>query len=97
MMPRAFLLPREGDLSSEPQLASLAVLEVAANVTILALSAQYPELASPEVDLREPGELCAALDLIDLAGALHLTIARYRRALAIRHQRLRQEQEQIPF
>jgi len=97
MMPRAFLLPRAEHLSPEPQLASLAVLEVTANITILALAAEYPELASPEVDLRDPSELRAVADLIELARDLDLTIARYRRAVVERHQRLREEQERDLF
>lgn len=96
-MPRAFLLPRAEHLSAEPQLASLAVLETAANVAILALGAEYPELASDDVDLRDPPELRAAVDLIEIARALDLTIGRYRRDLAERHEREREEDGLLPF
>lgn len=96
-MPRAFLLPRAEHLSAEPQLASLAVLQTAANVAILALGAEYPELACGDVDLREPLELRAAVDLIDLTRAVDAAIARYRRALAERHEREREEDDLLPF
>jgi hypothetical protein len=96
-MPRAFLLPRVEHLVAEPQLASLAVLETAATIAVLALGAEYPELASDDVDLREPPELRAAIDLIERAHALDLTITRYRRALAERHEREREEDELLPF
>lgn len=95
-MARAFVLPRAQHLSAEPQLASLAVLEAAANVAILALVAEYPELAD-DVDEREPLELCAAVDLIELARAVDGGIARYRLALATRHQREREEDDLLPF
>lgn len=95
-MSHAFLLPPADHLSSEPQLASLAVLEAAANVTILALAAEYPELAS-DVDLREPIELQAAGDLIELARAIALTITRYRRVLVERLAREREQDELLPF
>jgi len=96
-MPRAFLLPRVEHLSAEPQLASLAVLETAANVAILALAAEYPELASDDVDLREPPELGPAVDIIELARAIDMSIARYTRALAARLEREREEDELLPF
>jgi len=96
-MPRAFLLPRVEHLSAEPQLASLAVLETAANVAILALGAEYPELASDDVDLRDPPELGVAVDILELAHAVDVTIARYRRAVAARHEREREEEELLPF
>ena len=96
-MPRAFLLPRVEHLSAEPQLASLAILETAANVAILALAAEYPELASDDVDLREPPELGPAVDIIELALAVDRTIARYRCAVAERYEREREEDELLPF
>ena len=96
-MPRAFLLPRVEHLSAEPQLASLAILETAANVAILALAAEYPELASDDVDLREPPELGPAVDIIELALAVDRTIARYRYAVAERYEREREEDELLPF
>jgi len=96
-MPRAFRLPRVEHLSAEPQLASLAVLETATNVAILALGAEYPELASIDVGLREPLELRAAVDIIELARAVAISIGRYRRALAQRHEREREEDKLLPF
>lgn len=95
-MHRAFRLPRVEHLTAEPQLASLAVLEMAANVAILALGAEYPELAS-NVDHSKPLELRAVVDLIELARAIHLTITRYRRDLAERHECERDESDLLPF
>jgi hypothetical protein len=96
-MPRAIHLPRAETLSAEPQLASLAVLETAANLAILALVAEYPELASDDSELREPLELRATVDLIELARAVDAAVARYRCALAVRHDREREEGELLPF
>lgn len=96
-MPRALLLPRADHLCAEPQLATLAVLETTANVAILVLGAEYPELAVPDVDLLEPRELHAAADLIQLARQLDVAIARYRRDLAVRHERERDEDDLLPF
>jgi hypothetical protein len=96
-MARAFLLPRVEHLSAEPQLAALAVLETAASVAILALGAEYPELASEHVDWGEPLELRAAVDLVALAHELDAVIARYRRALAERHERAREQTDLLPF
>jgi hypothetical protein len=96
-MPRGFVLPRIEHLSVEPQLASLAVLETVANVAILALAAEYPELASSDAHPRDPPELDVAVDLIELARAVDITIARYRRAVAQRREREREEAELLPF
>jgi hypothetical protein len=93
-MPRAFLLPRVEHLAAEPQLASLAVLETAANIAILALGAEYPELACRDVDLRGPPEIRAAVDLVELARDLDAAIARYRRALVVARER---ETDLLPF
>ncbi len=84
-------LPRVELLSAEPQLASLAVLETAANVAILALGAEYPELAADDVARRERDlpELRPVADVIELARAVNVTIARYRRELALRIERQR--------
>jgi hypothetical protein len=96
-MPRAFLRPRAEHLSAEPQLAALAVLETAANVAILALGAEYPELGLLEVDPHDPIELPAAADLIARARELDVAIARYRRDLAERHEYERDEDDLLPF
>lgn len=96
-MPRAFLLPRAEHLSAEPQLAALAVLETAANVAILALVAEYPELALLEVDPHDPIELRAAANLIERARDLDTAIARYRRDLAERKECERDEDVLLPF
>lgn len=98
MTPRAFLLPRVEHLADEPQLASLAVLETVASIAALALGAVYPELAlGPEALSRAPPDLAAAADLIELARAVLDTSRRYRRALALRQQRERDDANQLPF
>jgi hypothetical protein len=89
----ALRLPRIEQLSVEPQLASLAVLETAANVAVLALAAEHPELGGDD-DQRDDDELRTALDLVELARAIGITIVRYRRALA---ERQRSEQQLLPF
>lgn len=93
-MPRAFMLPRVEHLSAEPQLASLAVLETAASIAILALGAEYPELAYRDVALHDPPEIRAALDLVELARGLDAAITRYRRALAEAREN---ESDLLPF
>lgn len=72
--------PSFEQLSAAPELATLAVLETAATMAILALGTEYPELATDNFDQREPG-LRAAIELIRLARAIDLAIARYRRTL----------------
>jgi len=88
--------PSFEQLSAAPELATLAVLETAASMAILALGAEYPELASDSVDRREP-DLRAAIELIKLARAVDLAIARYRCAIAVRREREREEGELLPF
>jgi hypothetical protein len=88
--------PSFEQLSAAPELAILAVLETAASMAILALGAEYPELASDNFDRREP-DLRAAVELIKLARAIDLAIARYRRALSSRHEREREEADLLPF
>ena len=88
--------PSFQQLSAAPELATLAVLETAAIMATLALGAVYPELASDNFDRRKP-DLRAAIELIKLARALDLAITRYQRALAVRHEREREEDELLPF
>lgn len=99
-MARAFAPLRVERLSAEPQLASLAILESAADVAVVALAAEYPELASDH-DLtnyeRELPELRSAIDVIELARALVVTITRYKRDIAARHERDRRQSDLLPF
>lgn len=88
--------PSFEQLSDAPELATIAVLETAATMAILAVGAEYPELASDHVDRRRP-DLRAAIELIKLGRALDLAIARYRRAVAERHDREREEAKLLPF
>ena len=88
--------PSFEQFSAAPELATLAVLETAAIMATLALGAEYPELGTDNFDRREP-DLRAAVELIKLARAIDLAIARYRRALTTRHERERREGELLPF
>ena len=80
-------------LGSAPELAVLAVLEVAASTAVLALAAVYPELQ----DIPDPADSTAAtraaLSVIEHARALGGVLARYRRALL----RQRQRDDLLPF
>lgn len=93
----AVLLPRIEHISAEPQLAALTVLECAVNMAIIALGAEYPELALLEADPHAPFELLAVADLIARAQDLDAALARYRRDLADRHDCERHENERLPF
>jgi len=91
---RGLRLPSVDQLSSEPQLAALAVLETAASIAVIALAAEHPELGGDDDIQRDHDELRTALDLIELARALGITIVRYRRAVA---ESRRDEQRRLPF
>jgi hypothetical protein len=69
-----------------PELAALAVLEVAADTAVLALAAVHPELHDLD-DLDDYPDLRAALDLIDTARAVAGCINRYRLALVLAQER----------
>lgn len=71
-------------LAARPELASLAVLQTAVHVSIVALDLAWPELHGDPPFSREP---LAALEVIQLAQALSLALRRYRFALAIRDRR----------
>lgn len=77
-----------------PELASLAVLEVAAATAILALAAVHPEMQDGDrdpVDESEP--LRAAVAVIELARDLRITLDRYRLAL----RRAARRDDDLPF
>ena len=97
MTAHAVLLPPIEHISAEPQLAALTVLECAVNMAIVALGAEYPELALIEVDPYGPFELLAVADLITRAQDLDAALARYRRDLAERHSCERHDNERLPF
>ena len=68
-------------LGAAPELASLALLEAALEVTSAALVAAQPELLRPD-DVKPSTESAAvALTLIEQAQALRRTVNRYRIAL----------------
>lgn len=87
---RRFTLTAE-QLAAAPELAVLAVLEVALRAAILALVAAWPELNDLDDDpLDEPR---AALELVERARDLGAAVNRYRLALATAHGR----QDDLPF
>ena len=78
--------PSVEELWVAPELAALAVLEVAADTAILALAAVYPELQ--ELDKRDDyPEIRRALDIIDTACAVAACVNRYRLALVVAQER----------
>ena len=68
-------------LAAAPELAILAVLEAALDVTILALAAAWPELQELDLD-SSYDEARAAFDVIERARTLAAAVNRYRLALA---------------
>ena len=74
-----------------PELAALAVLQVAADTAVFALAAVYPEIQDLDNHDDYP-ELRGALDIIDTARAVTACINRYKLAL-LRAQR----DELLPF
>lgn len=73
-------------LGIAPELATLALLEAAANTAALALIAVFPEIQDLDDD-DDGAELRAALDVIDKARAVALSVKRYRRALLLAQER----------
>jgi len=84
---------KNGARAARTQLAALVVLEAAANVAILALTAEHPELGGDDIQC-DDDDLRAALDLVELAHAIGITIMRYRRTLP---ESQRSEQRLLPF
>ncbi len=86
--------PSVEQLWATPELASLAMLEMAADMAIIALAAVHPDLQDRDRDTAEDStSLRAALVVIDLARALGESLGRYRRAL----RRDRDRDADIPF
>ena len=84
--------PTVVDLFASPELASLSVLEVAAEIARLALVAAHP--SAPDDD-EVPLERRAASAVINAAGDLTTAIERYRLALA--RARERDRDDLLPF
>jgi hypothetical protein len=79
-------------LLAAPELASLAVLEAALDVTGVALAAAWPELH--DIDMaREHDEPRAALDVLRRAADLVAAVNRYRLVLAVAQHR----KHDLPF
>ncbi len=85
--------PRIDDLLAAPELAVLAVLEAAVDVTLLALLAADPLDEGHEI---APPERHAARSLADAARHVAAAVARYRLALALARQRDRDD-DALPF
>ena len=80
-------------LGLAPELAVLTILETAADTTVLALAAAYPELQ----DFHDPSDYSAttlaALAVIDHARAMRGALLRYRKAML----RVRHGDQLLPF
>lgn len=74
--------PSLEQLCVAPELAALAVLEVAADTAVLALAAAYPEIEDCDERDGHP-ELRGALDIIDSARAVAACVNRYRLVLLL--------------
>jgi hypothetical protein len=86
--------PSVEDLWADPELASLAMLEMATDMAILALAAIHPELQDRDRDpADDTASLRAAVAVIDLARSLGDSLGRYRCAL----RRDKDRNEDIPF
>ncbi len=78
--------PSIEQLSVAPELAALAVLEVAADTAVLALASVYPEIQDVN-NLDDYPELRGALDIIDIARDVTSCVNRYRFALLLAQER----------
>ena len=88
-----FVRPRLDDLHSAPELATLSLLEAAADVAIMALLAVHPD--DDALDGDPPAERRAACDLLDAARHVTASVNRYRLALVLA--RNRDRDELLPF
>jgi hypothetical protein len=84
--------PSVEQLGAAPELAALAVLQVAADTAVLALAAVYPEIQDLDNHDDYP-EIRGALDIIDTAHAVAACVNRYKLALLLAQQR----DELLPF
>lgn len=74
--------PSVEQLYGSPELASLAMLEMAADMAVLALAAVHPDIQDRDREPREDtASIRAALLVIDLTRSLGDALGRYRRAL----------------
>ena len=86
------LVPSPLDLRAEPHLASLALLQIAADIAAGALLAIYANVESSNED--QSGELRIARELVDLARSIAITSERYRRVLKDTRSR---SEDDLPF
>jgi hypothetical protein len=86
------LAPRLDDLYGAPQLAALAILEAAADVTVAAVLAAHPLDHHELDDDHSPlPERRAASALVDAARTVAAAINRYRLALVLARERERDD------
>ena len=78
-------------LASCPEIAALAVLDTALDVSVFALLAACPELHDGHLTFRRSR---VALEIVDLARALGCALRRYRRAVITPDRR---ERDDLPF
>jgi hypothetical protein len=84
--------PSVEQLWAAPELATLAVLETAIDMAILAVTAVYPEMQDQDPD-DQTDSLRAALVVIEDARILIASMARYRLVL----RRVRDRADDMPF
>jgi hypothetical protein len=86
--------PSLEQLWDAPELASLAILEVAADTAALALEAVHPEMQDRDRDPNDESEaLRAAINVIQLAQTFGSAVGRYRLALRRAHR----HEDDIPW
>ena len=88
-----FSRPRLDDLYSAPELATLAVLEAAADVAVVALLAAHPD--DDGLDDHPAADVLAARALVDAARDVATSVNRYRLALVLARERARDDL--LPF
>jgi len=78
-------LPTPADIADNPELASLAILDSALDISATAILAQYPEIHSPDwpLDSHPPPDppTYAANVLLTLLGATRTAVRSYRETI----------------
>lgn len=89
-----FRRPRVEDVYAAPELATLAVLEAALDVSLIALVAAHPDDHELEDD-PPPSERVAARALVEAVHNVAAAVHRYRLALTL--ERARERDRLMPF
>ena len=90
-----FIQPRQ--LSQAPELATLAVLEVALEITVRALVAEHPTLDEFEPYRAEPMSLRCARKVLAGVYPLQCAVHRYRAAVLAATNSDEDDDEDLPF